>query len=63
MTELFFHHDASTYLYDTNLLKLYRLVGNQPVEINGPETKRKVRLNSSEISREKALGLVERIHN
>ncbi|CAB1066050.1 hypothetical protein D1BOALGB6SA_10849 [Olavius sp. associated proteobacterium Delta 1] len=59
MAELFFHHDAITYLFDTNLFKLYRLDGNQSVEINNPETKRNVRLNSAEISREKALKAIE----
>lgn len=58
MTELFFHHDTTTYLFDTNLLKLYRLEGNQSVEIDNPEIKRKVRLNSTEISREKASKMV-----
>jgi len=59
MTELYFHHDAVTYLFDTNLIKLYRLEGNQTVEIDNPETKRKVRLNSAEISREVALKAIE----
>ena len=59
MTELYFHHDTVTYLFDTNLIKLYRLEGNQTVEIDNPETKRKVRLNSAEISREMALKAIE----
>jgi len=58
MTELFFHHDANTYLYDTNLLKLYRLEGNRSVEIDNPETKRNIRLNSAEISRETAFKMI-----
>ena len=59
MTELFFHHDAVTYLFDTNLLKLYRLEANQSVEIDSPEIKRKVRLKSTEISREMAFKMVK----
>ena len=58
MAQLFFHHDANTYLYDTNLLKLYRLEGNRPVEIDNPDTRRKVRLNSAEISREMAFKMM-----
>ena len=58
MAELFFHHDAITYLFDTRLLKLYRLDGSQSVEIDNPEIKRKVRLKSAEISREKAQGML-----
>jgi hypothetical protein len=54
MAELFFHHDTDTYLYDTNLLKLYRLDGSQSVEIDNLETLRQVRLKSAEISRETA---------
>ena len=63
MTELFFHHDTVTYLFDTNLLKLYRLEGNQSVEVDNPEIKRKVRLNSTEISREKAFKMVNGCRN
>ena len=62
MAELFFHHDATTYLYDTNLLKLYRLEGNQTVEIDSPEIKRKVRFKSAEISREKAFKILNGCH-
>ncbi len=58
MAELFFHHDAITYLFDTGLLKLYRLDGSQSVEIDNPETMRQVRLKSTEISREKAQGML-----
>jgi hypothetical protein len=59
MAELFFHHDTATYLFDTNLSKLYRLEGNQPVEIDNPEIKRKVRFHSAEISRETALKMLK----
>ena len=63
MAELFFHHDANTYLYDTNLLKLYRLEGNQPIEIDNPDTRRKVRLDASEISRERAFNIIKGCRN
>jgi hypothetical protein len=58
MAELFFHHDAITYLFDTRLLKLYRLDGSRSVEIDNPEIKWKVRLKSAEISREKAQSML-----
>jgi len=58
MAELFFQHDEVTYIYDTKLLKLFRLEGNQSLEINSPETLRSVRLFSSEISRKQALEMV-----
>ena len=54
MGELFLRHDTNTYLFDTSLLKLYRLDGDRSVEVNNPETVRNVRLFSSEISREQA---------
>jgi hypothetical protein len=63
MAELFFQHDAMTYLFDTKLLKLYRLEGNQSVEIDNQETMRDVRLNAAEISREQAFKMVaEKCH-
>jgi hypothetical protein len=63
MAELFFHHDTSTYLFDTNLLKLYRLEGNRSVEIDNLEIRRKVRLKSTEISREMAFKMVKGCRN
>jgi hypothetical protein len=59
MAELFFQHDAMTYFFDTRLLKLYRLECNQSVEIDNPRTRRDVRLNATEISREKAFKMAE----
>ena len=50
MAELFFQHEEITYLFDTKLIKLYRLEGNRSVEIDNPETMRNVRLKSAEIS-------------
>jgi hypothetical protein len=58
MAELFFQHEAMTYLFDTKLLKLYRLEGTQTVEIENQETRRNVRLSASEISREQAFKMV-----
>jgi hypothetical protein len=59
MGEVFLQHDAITYLFDTNLLKLYRLEGSLSVEINNPVTVHNVRLYSAEISRERALEIAE----
>lgn len=58
MAELFFQHNAMTYLFDTKLFKLYRLEGSQSVEIDNHETRRNVRLNAVEISREQAFKMV-----
>jgi hypothetical protein len=63
MAELFFQHDAMTYFFDTKLLKLYRLEGNQSVEIDNPETRRDGRLNAAEISRDQAFKMAERFRN
>ena len=57
MTELFFKYKTFPYLFDTKRLKLFRLRGCQLIEINNPKTLRKVRLDSSEISRDRALSL------
>ena len=59
MAELFIQHDENIYIFDTKLLKLYRLKGNQSVEINNPETLWNGRLKAAEISREKALRMAE----
>jgi hypothetical protein len=63
MAELFFQHNAIPYLFDTRLLKLFRLEGKQSVEISSPETLQNVRLNSAEISREEAFKMAEGCHN
>jgi hypothetical protein len=55
MAKIYFQHDEISYLFDTKLLKLYRLEGNQSVEINNSETLWDVRLKAAEISRQKAL--------
>ena len=59
MAKLYFQHDEISYLFDTKLLKLYRLEGNQSVEINNSETLWNVRLKATEISRKKALKMAE----
>ena len=55
MAKIYFQHDEISYLFDTKLLKLFRLEGNQSVEINNSETLWDVRLKAAEISRQKAL--------
>ena len=57
MTEIFFKYKTISYLFDTEQLKLFRLYKSQRVEINNPETLRKVRLGSIEIKRESAFKL------
>ena len=57
MGELFLRHNADTYLFDTGMLKLYRLDGGRSEEVNNPETVKNVRLFSFEISREQAFEL------
>lgn len=59
MAELFFRHNAVPYLFDTNLLKLYRLKGNQTIEINNPEMLQNVRFYSAEINREQAISMAD----
>jgi hypothetical protein len=57
MAELYFQHKTTPYIFDTRLLKLFRLENSRFVEILNPETKQKVRLHSIEINREQALRL------
>ena len=59
MAKIYFQHDEISYVFNTKLLKLYRLEGNQSVEINNPETLWNVRLKAAEISREKAFKMAE----
>ncbi len=63
MAELYFEHDTIPYIFDTNLLKLYRLEGSRSIEINNPEIRRNVRLYSAEISREQAFRMTEGSRN
>ena len=57
MTELYFKYKTIPYLFDTEQLKLFRLIDNQRIEIKNPEILHKVRLGSSEINRERAFRL------
>ena len=59
MAKIYFQHDEISYLFDTKLLKLFRLEGNQSVEINNSETLWDVRLKASEISRNKAFKIAK----
>ena len=57
MAEVFFKYKTIPYLFDTQQLKLFRLKDCQRIEINNPETLRKVRLRSIEINRDRAFKL------
>jgi hypothetical protein len=57
MAKLFFKYKSTPYLFDTELLKLFRLNHGQRAEVSNSETLRKVRLGSIEINRERALRL------
>jgi hypothetical protein len=63
MAELFFQYNEITFLFDTKLLKLYRLAGNQAIEIDNPETMRNVRLKAAEISRDQAFKVAGGCHS
>ena len=57
MANLYFKHRTTPYLFDTKLLKLFRLKNGNQIEIKNPETIRNVRLGSIEINRERAFAL------
>ena len=57
MAELFFKYEAIPYLFETKLLKLFRIENKDFVEINEPEVLRNIRFNSIEITRNQALNL------
>lgn len=57
MAELYFEYKMTPYLFDTNLLKLFRLKDHYRVEIKNPEILSNVRLSSIEINRENAARL------
>ena len=52
MAELYFKYKTKVYLFDTNLLKLFRLRSHDRIEIKNPETLEKIRLGSKEIFRD-----------
>ena len=57
MAELFFKYEAIPYLFETKLLKLFRIENKDFVEINEPEVLRNIRFNSIEITRNQAFYL------
>jgi hypothetical protein len=59
MAELFFQCKTIPYLFDTNLLKLFRLENKRQVEIVDSEILRNIRFNSIEIDREQAFVLAK----
>lgn len=54
MAELFFQYNIIPYLFDTKILKLFRLENNRKIEIMDRETLRNVRFDSIEICRKHA---------
>ena len=63
MAELFFQHKKIAYVYDTKLLKLFRIENQQTTEILDQETLRRIRFDSVEISRNRAINLSKRLEN
>ena len=59
MAELFFQCKTIPYLFDTKLLKLFRLENKRQVEIVDLEILRNIRFNSIEIDRELAFVLAK----
>ncbi len=57
MSELYFRHKTTPYLFDTSLSKLFQLKNDRRVEIKNPEILSTVRLGSIEINRESAFRL------
>ena len=57
MAELFLKYEAIPYLFETTLLKLFRIENKELIEINQPEILRKIRFNSIEITRSYAFCL------
>ena len=63
MAEFFLKYKTNPYLFDTRQLKLFRLKKSNRIEINNPDTLRKVRLGSIEINREYAYVLALETEN
>ena len=57
MTEIYLRYGKTPYLFDIRQVKLFRLKGGDQIEIKNSETLRRVRLSSTEISRELAMKL------
>ena len=60
MPQLFFQYKTSPYLFDTKLLKLFRLENKRLNEITKPELLKHIRFDSVEIDREQAYRLAYR---
>jgi hypothetical protein len=61
MAELFFQYDDVPYIFNTRLLKLFRLDHKRITEIISPDILRNVRFDSTEINREQAFMLAKGI--
>jgi len=61
MAELFFQYDNVPYVFNTRLLKLFRLDHTRITEISSPEILRNIRFDSIEINREQAFTLAKEI--
>ena len=59
MAELFFQYKTIPYLFDTRLLKLFRLENKRQVEIVDSGILQNIRFNSIEIDREQAFVLAK----
>ena len=63
MAEVFFKHKKIPYVYDTKLLKLFRIGKQLSTEIIDQEIIRGIRFSSAEINRKQALKLSKRLEN
>ena len=59
MAKLFFEYKTIPYLFDTRLLKLFRLENKRQVEIVDSKVLRNIRFDSIEIDREQAFVLAK----
>lgn len=59
MAELFFQYKRIPYLFETKLLKIFRLENKRQVEIVDSGILRNIRFNSIEIDREQAFVLAK----
>ena len=63
MAEVFFKHKKIPYVYDTKLMKLFRIGKQLSAEIIDQEILRGIRFNSVEISCKQAFSLSKRLEN
>ena len=61
MSKLFFQYNNMYYLYDTKVLKLYRIENKKMEEIKDREIIQNVRLNSLEIKPQQAMKMSKQI--